>query len=190
MQGTRSLRLHCGDWGHDHTTSKSRSTMANVQVPLDACLQGKRLLRETSLSLHLARPQSQREAGRRYQDSLPGRFKHAARSRRWRERKAALAMSPMSPATSVAPSAAQAVTHQGSPTSASDAVLTVSSSMPAGRESQTVRISQFTAVVWLSGQSDLTRPAIPTREWPDFTRQDRWHAGCRSATCWPGGCPR
>ncbi len=81
-----------------------------------------------------ARRQSQRAAGQRYQDSLPGRFKHAARTRRWRQRKAALAMSPMSPmpsAASVAPCAAQSVTHQGSPTSASDAVLTLSPSMPA-----------------------------------------------------------
>ena len=78
-----------------------------------------------------ARRQSQREAGQRYQDSLPGRFKHAARSRCWRQRKAALAISPMPPATSVAPRATQSVTHQGSPTAASDAVLTVSSSMPA-----------------------------------------------------------
>jgi hypothetical protein len=77
-----------------------------------------------------ARRQSQREAGRRYQDSLPGRFKHAARTRRWRQRKAALALSLLSSAASVAPCAAQSVTHQGSPTSASDAVLTPSSSMP------------------------------------------------------------
>lgn len=79
----------------------------------------------------MARRQSQREAGQRYQDSLPGRFKHAARSRCWRQRKAALAISSVPPATSVAPCAAQSVTHQGSPTSASDAVLTVSSLMPA-----------------------------------------------------------
>lgn len=79
----------------------------------------------------IARRQSQREAGQRYQDSLPGRFKHAARSRRWRQRKAALAVSPLSSAASVAPCAAQSVTHQGSPTSASDAVLPLSSSMPA-----------------------------------------------------------
>jgi len=40
-----------------------------------------------------ARRQSQRDAGRRYQDSLPGRFHHAARTQRWRVRQAALAMS-------------------------------------------------------------------------------------------------
>ena len=84
-----------------------------------------------------ARRQSQREAGQRYQHSLPGRFKHAARSRCWRERKAALALSSvssvssLSPAPSVAPCIAQSVTHQGSPTSASDALLILSSPIPA-----------------------------------------------------------
>ena len=78
-----------------------------------------------------ARRQSQRDAGRRYQDSLPGRFHHAARTQRWRVRQAALAMStPMPVATSVGPPAAQSVTHQGSPLGASDAVLAAPSSMP------------------------------------------------------------
>jgi hypothetical protein len=78
-----------------------------------------------------ARRQSQRDAGRRYQDSLPGRFHHAARTRRWRERQAALTTSTSMPAaTRVAPSAAQSVTHQGSPLGASDAVLATPSSMP------------------------------------------------------------
>ena len=80
-----------------------------------------------------ARRQSQREAGRRYQDSLPGRFHHAARTQRWRARQAALAMSTSMPAaTRVAPSTAQSVTHQGSPLGASDAVLATPSSMSAG----------------------------------------------------------
>ncbi len=52
----------------------------------------------------------QREAGRRYQQSRAGRFKHAARMRRWRERRTALA---------------QKVTHQGSQDAPSDAVLPV-----------------------------------------------------------------
>jgi len=79
-----------------------------------------------------ARRQSQRDAGRRYQDSLPGRFHHAARTERWRVRQAALAISTsMSAATSIAPSAAQSVTHQGSPLGASDAVLAAPSSMSA-----------------------------------------------------------
>jgi len=79
-----------------------------------------------------ARRQSQRDAGRRYQDSLPGRFHHAARTQRWRVRQAALAMSTStSAATRVAPSAAQSVTHQGCPLEASDAVLATPSPMPA-----------------------------------------------------------
>ena len=79
-----------------------------------------------------ARRLSQRDAGRRYQDSLPGRFHHAARTQRWRVRQAALATSTsMLAATSIEPSTAQSVTHQGSPLGASDAVLAAPSSMPA-----------------------------------------------------------
>ena len=79
-----------------------------------------------------ARRQAQRDAGQRYQDSLPGRFHHAARTQRWRMRQAALTASmPMPAATRVAPSAAQSVTHQGSPCGASNAVLATPSSMPA-----------------------------------------------------------
>ena len=52
----------------------------------------------------------QREAARRYQCSRAGRFKHAARMRRWRERQAALA---------------EKVTHQGSQDTPSDVVLPV-----------------------------------------------------------------
>jgi hypothetical protein len=72
----------------------------------------------------VVRQQSQRDASRRYQGSLRGRFKHAARTRRWRERQAVLAMSQ-------ANSGSQSVTHQGSPAPALDAVLTVPSSLPA-----------------------------------------------------------
>jgi hypothetical protein len=67
----------------------------------------------------VARQQSQREAGRRYQCSRPGRFMHAARTQRWRERQALLAV----PLAGSEMAAAQSVTHQGSPTPASDAVL-------------------------------------------------------------------
>lgn len=52
----------------------------------------------------------QMQAGRRYQRSRGGRFKHAARTRRWRERRTALA---------------QKVTHQGSLDTPSDVVLPV-----------------------------------------------------------------
>lgn len=65
------------------------------------------------------RLQSQREANRRYQGSLRGRFKHAARTQRWRERQALLAV-PVARAEMATP---QSVTHQGSPLPASDAVL-------------------------------------------------------------------
>lgn len=78
-----------------------------------------------------ARRQLQLNAGRRYQGSLRGRFNHAARTRRWRERQAAQAMAASMPAAaSVATSTAQSVTHQGSPAPASDAVLAIPSSMP------------------------------------------------------------
>ena len=83
----------------------------------------------------LVRRQSQRESGRRYQGGLRGRFKHAARTRCWRERQALLtvlvARAEVASAQSAAQSAAQSVTHQGSPAPASDAVLSVLSPMPA-----------------------------------------------------------
>ena len=75
----------------------------------------------------VVRQQSQRDAGRRYQGSLRGRFRHAARTRRWRERQALLAV-PVALAEMATP---QSVTHQGSPLPPSDAVLTVPSPMPA-----------------------------------------------------------
>ena len=67
----------------------------------------------------VARLQSQRDAGRRYQCSRPGRFMHAARTQRWRERQALLAVS-VARSEMTRP---QSVTHQGSPAPASDAVL-------------------------------------------------------------------
>ncbi len=67
----------------------------------------------------VVRQQSQRDAGRRYQSSLRGRFKHAARTRRWRERQALLT----APVARSAMASPQSVTHQGSPLPASDAVL-------------------------------------------------------------------
>lgn len=79
----------------------------------------------------VVRQQSQRDAGRRYQAGLRGRFRHAARTRRWRERQALLAVSKgSSAARSTARSAAHSVTHQGSPLPPSDAVLAVPSPMP------------------------------------------------------------
>lgn len=75
----------------------------------------------------VARLQSQRDAGRRYQGSLRGRFRHAARTRRWRERQALTAV-PLARSEMPTP---QSVTHQGSPLPASDAVLAVPTPMPA-----------------------------------------------------------
>ncbi len=67
----------------------------------------------------VARLQSQRDAGRRYQCSRPGRFMHAARTQRWRERQALLAV-PLAGSEMATP---QSVTHQGSPSPTLDAVL-------------------------------------------------------------------
>ena len=75
----------------------------------------------------VARLQSQRDAGRRYQCSRPGRFMHAARTQRWRERQA-LSVVPLASSEIATP---QSVTHQGSPAPVSDAVLTAPSPMPA-----------------------------------------------------------
>jgi len=70
------------------------------------------------------RGERQRDAAQRYQCSRRGRFNHAARTRRWRERQAVLTRLAPTPVT-------QSVTHQGSPPAASDAVLVAHpSSMP------------------------------------------------------------
>lgn len=53
------------------------------------------------------RRQNQREAGQRYQRTLPGRRNHAARSRRWRDRQR------------------ENVTHQGSPPPPADDLLPI-----------------------------------------------------------------
>lgn len=58
----------------------------------------------------------QREAGKRYQQGRAGCHKHAARSRKWRRRRAALA---------------KIVTHQGSQAGPADAQLQASESPPA-----------------------------------------------------------
>ena len=107
-----------------------------------------------------ARRQSQRDAGRRYQDSLPGRFHHAARTRRWRVRQAALTMStPMSAATSIAPTTAQSVTHQGSPLGVSDAVLAAPSSMPVAAAPAPAPPDQPCRIVTTSSASTVAAPA-------------------------------
>ena len=109
-----------------------------------------------------ARRQSQRDAGRRYQDSLPGRFHHAARTQRWRLRQAALAMSTSMPAaTRVAPSAAQSVTHQGSPLEASDAVLAAPSSMPVAAAPAPASPDHPCRTLTTSSASTASTPASP-----------------------------
>ena len=72
-----------------------------------------------------ARGERQRDAAQRYQHSRRGRFKHAARTQRWRERRAALA-------SLAATSPAQSVTHQGCPPAASAAVLVAKPSLMPG----------------------------------------------------------
>ena len=80
----------------------------------------------------VARQQSQRDAGRRYQRSRPGRFKHAARTRRWRERQAVLTTLATTPA-------AQSVTHQGCPPAASAGVLAANPSLMPGAAGPTTQ---------------------------------------------------
>jgi len=65
----------------------------------------------------LARREAQRAAAQRYQRTRCGRFMHAARTRRWRERQAAVL------ASLAAAAVAQSVTHQGSQLAPPDAVL-------------------------------------------------------------------
>jgi hypothetical protein len=65
----------------------------------------------------LARRQAQHASAQRYQRTRCGRFMHAARTRRWRERQAAVLAGPL------AVSPAQSVTHQGSQLAPPDAVL-------------------------------------------------------------------
>ena len=113
-----------------------------------------------------ARQQSQREAGRRYQGSLRGRFRHAARTRRWRERQALLAV-PVALAEMATP---QSVTHQGSPLLASGAVLVAvpsilaatvapAASAPPAQPCKTVIAAVTTAVTAAVTTSNAKAPA-------------------------------
>ena len=107
----------------------------------------------------LVRLQSQRDAGRRYQGSLRGRFRHAARTRRWRERQALLSVSQGS---SVARSTTQSVTHQGSLLSASDAVLAVPSPMPADATAASASTAQSCKTITTGSASS---PAATLSAW-------------------------
>ena len=109
-----------------------------------------------------ARGERQRDAARRYQFSRRGRFKHAARTRRWREHQAVLTKLATTPP-------AQSVTHQGYPPAASAAVLAgVPSPMPgaagaAAQPCQTLIASSPSAPVTPgTGESVLTlTPSAP-----------------------------
>jgi hypothetical protein len=111
----------------------------------------------------VVRQQSQRDAGRRYQASLRGRFRHAARTRRWRERQALLAVSQGS---SAARSAAQSVTHQGSSLPASDAVLAVPSPMPVAATPAPASTAQScTTITSSSASSPATTLPLTLSAW-------------------------
>lgn len=84
----------------------------------------------------------QQEAGRRYQQSHKGRLKHAQRSARWRARRAA---------------AAQIVTHQGSPDTPADGVLTAGDVASASTLSPSVSAS-----LSVSLSASEPKPVTPT----------------------------
>ena len=98
------------------------------------------------------RRQSQREAGRRYQKTRRGRFAHAARQRRYRQRRRAK------------------VTHQGSPPVLSDETLPAESRTSAGRNEASARVAADDIRCHLCGRvcSHFLRQSFlyrrPTRE--------------------------
>ena len=122
----------------------------------------------------LVRRQSQHEAGRRYQRSRPGRFKHAARTRRWRERRALMAV-PVAPA---AIATSQSVTHQGSPTPASDAVLAIPSSMSAAAASPAPASPTQPCMVITSSAATAATPASSAADHPAHWRCHWCHTPC------------
>ena len=122
-----------------------------------------------------ARGERQRDAAQRYQCSRRGRFNHATRTRRWRERQAVLTSLASTPA-------AQSVTHQGSPPAASDAVLVAHpSSMP----STTGPATQPCIVLCTSSAST---PATPGAGDPALTPPlcaPAWHCPWCDTPCAP-----
>lgn len=91
-----------------------------------------------------ARSLAQRAARQRYQTSLPGRLKHAARSRRYRARRQ------------------NNVTHQGSRMIGTDAVLAL-----------TMRAPDFSLATFRSGHCQWCGVRCSARVRQDFLRQDR-----------------
>jgi len=111
----------------------------------------------------VVRRQSQRDAGRRYQGSLRGRFRHAARTQRWRERQAALTV----PVARTEMATPQSVTHQGSPVPALDAVLTIPPSMPAvAAQPAPTSAAQPCRIVTTSSATTSTTPASSAADHP------------------------
>lgn len=89
----------------------------------------------------------QREAGRRYQQSRKGRLKHAQRTARWRARRAALA---------------QIVTHQGSPNTPADGVLTAGGVTSAPTQPLSVSASVSASVAASLPEPDSATTPTPT----------------------------
>ena len=118
----------------------------------------------------VVRQQSQRDAGRRYQCSRPGRFMHAARTQSWHERQALLAVSAprsvMATPQSVMATpqsvmaTPQSVTHQGSPLPASDAVLAVPSPMSAAATPAPAASAQ-SCIAITTGSASLPAATLP-----------------------------
>lgn len=110
----------------------------------------------------VARQQSQREAAPRYQDSLRGRFRHAARTQLWRQRHALRAVS----AARSEAATAQSVTHQGCPLPPSDAVLAVPSPMPAAATPASASTAQScTAKTTSSASSPAATLLVTSSAW-------------------------
>ena len=131
----------------------------------------------------MARCESQRAAGRRYQCSRLGCFRHAARTRRWRERQAVVA-------SMAAMTATQSVTHQGSPPTTSDAVLGAHpSSMPgaAGPAAQpcTTLIAISTSTPVTPGSGGLVPTPTPTPTPTLATTTPVWQCPWCRTTCAP-----
>jgi hypothetical protein len=118
-----------------------------------------------------ARLESRRAAGRRYQRSRAGRVAHAARSRRWRQRRHADACQERArhDATALDGGVTNFVTHQGWPSPAVDAPLT-----PADEHG-----AAMTGAVTSASATQCRRCAAPLLPW---VRQGFLRHGMR---CWP-----
>jgi hypothetical protein len=130
----------------------------------------------------MARCESQRAAGRRYQCSRPGCFRHAARTRRWRERQALSArLAAVSPA--------QSVTHQGSPATTSDAVLGAHPlSMPGAAGPAAQPCTTLTTLIASSTSTPVTPcsgDSVPTPALTIIATTPVWQCSWCRTTCAP-----